>query len=1819
MKGRPSPASRKIGGDNVNKTLDSSETSSVSQEPPRHGLQAHLGPEETANQCEKICTLWVHNENFSKEEVILNINAFPCNTVRTGDLVEIVSLKSETSIHDFQHLNDARHGTDQIRHSRHYTGGAPETSSATGEGSNELKTTDEPFVDESVQPDPDIRKRYLFIVKDMSSEQKSKQPNLQVSLAAHIASIFGFHNRMQVVVSVVDPQQNAATHVEVNFQDQYLTRSDMWRLAVSELGKKTVYAGQKILFMGTIKAQIKNVYLHGKKIHSAYFDTRTKPVFRSESARYVIFIQMSKEMWDFDSDASGELMFSRVINGFLPELFQRWMALGVRHLVSIILFTRLVCDNPGRKDLTSSKYPTDQTVPGGRVRDYYRVVVNEMSSGEWLLILSQLKREFKIFRRDVSTHEIFRPEFDSTHPSETHKSGAHASQPSPAASAQPAAAMHGNLLEAINLAASQFSTDYIDRDLSRTGMSIVLVTAGTGLFEVEYDMLKMTTEHLISNGIGIDLVCLSKMPLHSVPLFRYKAASAVSWKSVQTRSNSPSGESTPRQTGMLYGSFSSRRSLEVSPSRRVMSEGGQLRLPAPADAGKWAYAIPHWIDISFWTPASDASLRFVEEEGTYRQIKRAARGRVVSFVPRAKMYELQMMGLMENEMTNIVIAYLHHNSFYATSNSSATPVRARVSRHRSAATGNDTPTRSTVPKSVFAKPTMNQHITKQEKYLYSWMEEYDEYVFRPLPQLRAAYLAAETRKGHVEEPKPCADESLLFGTSYNDRARSPGSIHSRREMPYLDRKMQERQMLQKSSTQKTVSTRSSKDNLGRPIRQSRQFSAGLRFLGGAPPKATASTEVFSEHARSGPALRHDIFDGRTDHQQSLEAFSGPMRPAMSSRDAPQQVGKTSDIESIRERLDGCRDDSASQPIAIKSALRNVDASHKDDRVKERVAVSDGASRDNQVSDTMDVIQAASLTKQAGPKINLSSQAPEVPLTLSPVSALAPWLTILNPSNPRKTDLNADFQYGRWQHVYPRPLRTIAMKWKSLCTPAAIPLTTEQFPTRDQLAAEYQENPYNIARNEEEENAHTEQSRSDLFKEMISLRLSQGFQLVVGPGVAVSLGQPTLGLLDVFDDRSLAEDGAMVAMSMGNHIHQLQCIEPNEIEVKRLTRKPAHPAVPPKGHELSRKSPRYVAAIQTTLARSYIARSLSLEPSVDEYSWNFADSFLAGFEESFTDQLRFWRARFLLIPVEQPMNSRRGLQVMNEDDEEEIRLEGIRKLTQMWQRHRHVPFDEAQAEGAHRLQKDTNPLNIVYQTRDSSEVIAAELDNLPLAETEVTGVRGGLFNEEEPFERSNMRLSTLAQEIQGEKGIPMRDRRWHWRFHYSCFIGSEMVTWLLENFKDVGDRDEAVELGQDLMSRGLFQHVEKRHHFRDGYYFYQIASEYRTPRPESRRGWFGTLRSDKSVPSTPLSDTAGESPRTDRSRSSSNTDDASSDSGAATPTTAGGKKLRVNLSRVMRYDVDHRKRSHRPEIINLHYDRLHNPDNCYHIRIEWVNVTAKLIEDSIVSWASTADKFGLRLVEVPIAEASSITETNPFREPYRIKPVLHPPVQAVKSQEASPISLQGTTRRPLYSKALMRRFNFVLDTEAAQNFSTDVEVTYSWGRPHYRYNQYIHRSGVLLAQVTDDGEVLLLVNKLYSNRVASLAEKHEKPDSRERRGGLERSPFASPQMRAMADVMPPGVSHSSHKLHQGNMTPRAIKEELETFCNNADELRAFYEEVKLSAVTASPRTPMLEASIPSLGLPPILRDISPSPLAGPTTSSGKNSSTPSARASVAESQ
>jgi DEP domain-containing protein 5 len=309
------------------------------------------------------------------------------------------------------------------------------------------------------------------------------------------------------------------------------------------------------------------------------------------------------------------------------------------------------------------------------------------------------------------------------------------------------------------------------------------------------------------------------------------------------------------------------------------------------------------------------------------------------------------------------------------------------------------------------------------------------------------------------------------------------------------------------------------------------------------------------------------------------------------------------------------------------------------------------------------------------------------------------------------------------------------------------------------------------------------------------------------------------------------------------------------------------------------------------------------------------------------------------------------------------------------------------------------------------------------------------------------------------GVVRANRRWHLKYYDDVFIGSQFVTWLVTNFEDIRTREEAVAYGEELMSKGLFEHCKGAHQFLDGHYFYRVSPQYAQPNPQKeRKSWLGSVMNRTSPVVAPT--VPGES--TGRAR-------AESSASQHLPPPIHQPRQRIVLSSCIKLDVDSRRESSRPETVLLHYDRIHNPAACYHIRIEWLTATTRFVHQLLRNIANTAWRYGLRLVEAPIDEISNVTTMNPFREPLEIFLAVNPP--------PSP--------EPFFyhQELLLKKFDFVVDTEAAHLFpSTNVDVLQSWGaKPNYALTQYVHQSGLAFVQITTKGTFLWLTNRMYVSR------------------------------------------------------------------------------------------------------------------------------------------
>ena len=1314
---------------------------------------------------------------------------------------------------------------------------------------------------------------------------------------------------------------------------------------------------------------------------------------------------------------------------------------------------------------------------------------------------------------------------------------------------------------------------------------------------------------MTNNGIGIDVVCLSRMPLHSAPLFRYPV--------VQEHGELPeqlaaSSTSTADQRSHLGSAIRNEGHYSSLPSSIVGSMSPRLSRVASSvftrDYMKWHHGIPHWVDLSYWT-ADNASVASMEGDGFEMQkVGPVKRKHTKRFIPRVRMYEPQMMGI--GGLANISIPYIKNSS------SRTRRARGAILTKRNHFQGEALPSPK-VTQGHAPGGLLTAH-AKQQGDMIRRMDEYDAYVFGHSRSLEPRDRSKLSRKPNEFFSAESKQESKTPGRNlHKQQASAP--IESSPETYKKTSKANRGLLSLLAAPQKSESPRIS-----------RSVSYALRGLG-APPRATASTEINIENIQA-----HGLLTPRSGTETKPVSTAGSIRSYGAT--------ETSDTKSLGDAVSLLHAEhdtvqsreSPSTPISIdKTQQKNKRKVKNDSRnagaTQLRRIESNNSAFSNLEPDAQRDVRPASPDHENSQESESAStdDSEEGFKPGSVVQDTIPFIRNVNASNPKKYDPNVATWFGRWQHLYPRKPKAATVKWRSLCTPASVPLTTEDLPGFDDLKTDFESSSYVVHQRADNEVRESPRTRKNLLGDMLTLRLAHGYQFSQSRGSqSVNSSNRTSTILY----QELRQSDGNIYMSMGSSLQSLRLEGEDSVRVTRYRRNPKHEV------EDARKTIEYCPNIRTILSSSYKPRKLKLTGFSQEYPWEAADSYLADPKrrlDNAVERLRFWRARFALLPVEPPATAWKLAQSSSEN-EEEIHLLGIRALTQMWQRQRYIPPEDKTFSRPAALRMNLNPLAIIFETLNPSEIVATELDKIMSAEDTGELQQTQLLPDSELFERETSTLPQLAQAMQGDKGIEIKNRRWHLRLHYNCFQGEEFTNWLLRTFKEAEfqDRDDCVDFGNTLMEGGLFTHVNGRHNFKDGNYFYSIAPEYRAHRAESRQSWMGfpaSRRSEKSVPATP----AAEGPRKDmkessstdrRSRAGSVMENADADDILSRQSTE--KKVSISLSGLTSLDVDHRKRSDRVEVVNLYYDRLHNPENCYRFALTWPpTTTSALVENALSTWASHVERYGLKLVEVPIAEASKVSDNEPFRAPYKITLAVQPPKMAgngnLTSTSFSPLTPPSPDRH-LFHRALLARHNFVLLDEAAAAFPSDVDVRIYWGKLETTMIQYIHRSGVILAQITGDGSFLLLANRLYNARPVTTKDSNKKfmssTDQIDRTASRTRattigqpamqasgilglnaiapsSPISSPFVpaRVTADVFGNRAALASSGFAT-YITPEQIKDDLETFTSSPSKLEAFYREVSNTMATprrGSSSSSVLrpdqgpDISIPEIRLPPSL--------------------------------
>ena len=1379
-------------------------------------------------------------------------------------------------------------------------------------------------------------KKIYFIVKPFPASYNKRSINPLISFPHDTFNkAFDIPNRSAVYIKLKDKSKDQCELVEIMARDCFVNRGDMW-LIRNKIQNTSIHLNERLQFMDSLRFAVTGIYKDGKKFFSGYIGEETKVIIRSESARFFFIIQITEEMWHFQED--GEVLFQKVVNSIFPKILKKWIKIGTNHNISIVFTTSvdITTKDGGSDNDINDKIPGYKSINN---KDYYRIVVDEVNISHWKDIMDTLRKEFLEFKKEllnvISEDGYY------------HIQGKLSSS------------VKTNILESINMVATTLLNPFRQIDLRHTTTHVMIISPGAGLFDVNYDLLKLTTKKLLSLEFTIDIVCLASPPMHIVPLFRY------------------------------------------------IDNDESLR-----------FCVPTWLSISFWN----------DDSKKYQNWK-----------PTCKIYDLQTLNLTENNINSVL-----------------------------------------QPKDL---PYFGNI-----KRLDNFTSAYDQNIFK---------MNDEKIK---DELKKTVDYFDVTQKLYHQHRNSSSNSSLKNQKP------------------SQLNNRLSNNNL----------NLGSKYILHSPtPQKPLLQKVDSSQAtfirnENGTILEDDeslLTESKSKEEQKpkfSEAIN-TLKTVKSSSQAPNIAKRFVNLFNPKGS-DTTTDVSTNKEDSLKT-LRNADKRF-------------GNKSNNHSAMPRTGSQVRNSGKLFGSNPNSGTSSPmfkdnktnEELSTDSPRSKKAMkfqydyLVDIENPSKAFDPERADDLISQRWKDVYPKKLSKSTSKWRSFTTPADLPVTTDVCPTPSQYLNNYVLRNYCVSLNNDKSGPKLSTNEFELIRNLVYTRLLAGFQIIENKEklkklediyFKTTLVTPSTILNDVnsFKQKS-------VYLLGNDEIHRICCGFDSVIEVKQYINKT---------DRISDFSvPVESTMIKTRYEHQY--RRASLDPLNSfrtSINWNKLDQYLAGYTDVDENINGYgiggnkvsggsykFRSKFCVLSTEVPEFAKKLFNKKDELDNEEIRLEGLRKLIAVLYKLRYRSDKEKKTSRREEILPEiyfyTGKIQEFIQDQESS---LSELINFNSESNDLELITSKSPDASVLGLSTSSDISTIAHEIQhGDKKLNLSTRSWRWISYQETFIGSEFVNWLLKNFNDIETREQAVSFGNYLMEHGVIEHVLKTHSFLDGNYYYNIGKNYRDSMPKTDQANSSkptvlnplsarksppsfnhllNVKSNKSVTNNSLTiDSRIQKTNSDHSDGKSEKLNRSNSTSSTAQNTIESKKRQIMLSSMLELDLDPMRKSTKPQILTVHFDRVHNPDHCFHIRFEWLTTTPRLVDDLINNLSKTADMYGLKFVEMPWEEVVSLNTFNPFYSSVYIELALNP---LFDQQFNDPLILEKS--KYYYHIYFLESSGFLLDNRGSDSFdnndSIGYEIVYSWGKQTFKNIQFVHKTGAYIAEIIQDGSLFLAPNNIHLSRVNTL--------------------------------------------------------------------------------------------------------------------------------------
>jgi len=364
-----------------------------------------------------------------------------------------------------------------------------------------------------------LRVSFVMIVTERSLTALKSSGRTQISILRQVADLYNLSPYDLVTVTKYPKSEHErilqsvqADFLTVTIKDQFISRGEMHQFQQS-FTLHWIYSGQRLCTDDGMRGSVVQIRHGDGIVKSAIVTEDTKFTFRSRSARIIWLVQISSEMWDYHSpyesakrdDYECGIYFDKFAS-FMYVLFDKWKALEASHSLTVIFFSRTFLFSSKKNgahfkmyDMTvDDKAFLQKDVDGRLYEDHYKVVVENETRVDWDTLIYTIKKAFISYPAEVEWILSNR------------------------LSKIPSTSSQGNLLESINTTLNMLHNHYMDRDLKRTGNSIVVITAGSGVFEVDKTLAAITKQRMMDNGIGSDMLSLGLPPLHIAPFFLYK-------------------------------------------------------------------------------------------------------------------------------------------------------------------------------------------------------------------------------------------------------------------------------------------------------------------------------------------------------------------------------------------------------------------------------------------------------------------------------------------------------------------------------------------------------------------------------------------------------------------------------------------------------------------------------------------------------------------------------------------------------------------------------------------------------------------------------------------------------------------------------------------------------------------------------------------------------------------------------------------------------------------------------------------------------------------------------------------------------------------------------------------------------------------------------------------------------------------------------------------------------------------------------------------------------------------------------------------------